>query len=318
MKRYLCTLIICSGSLFLGIVGCTFMNENSVATATLPLSYTATTIPTATRQPVETSTPASNYIVFPAVTLSPQDSESALLELLKTNGNCIGKCVAGIQPDNMTVQNAVDKMAQWGMVRISENNQGKTFINLTHPPLYKEVIVDLSVGTWTKKFETIDKVALSIHGNDSFLREDVWLANREIWLGFRLDNILKAYGIPSYVGYFFQTTVEIGAPLEGRTVSYSIDIQYEETNLVVTIGALAYYDGENLFLCPSKDPHTLGIEINPERSLIERQEFRPVTWHALTSTDLNMFYQTFTGDNAFEECVTTNLEQIQTLQPSFR
>ena len=212
-------------------------------------------------------------------------------------------------------------MAQWGMVAAYENPyNGKTFINLVQNPLNGQVNVDLSVGTWTNKMISIDNVFIHVAGppGDLFLGEDIWLANRDTWQGFRLDNILKAYGVPSYIGYFFQTTVEVGAPLAGRTISYTMDLHYEQTNLVVTIGAMALYDGDNLFLCPSIDPHDLGIEINPERPLIERQEFYPVTWQALTSTDLNVFYQNFTGEDSFDKCVTTDLQQIQNLQPSFR
>jgi len=330
MKRNLRSLTICVSFLCLVITSCVLVRESpatptgesypipsaTVALLTPPL-YTLTS----------TLTPASNFgstpyqIVFPSVTISPQDAKNALLELLKTNGNCTGKCIAGIQPDTMTLQEAVDKMAKWGMVEIYENpRNGKTFINLVRNPLNGQVYVDLSVGTWTKKMITIDNLFFHIAGppGDSLLREDVWLANREAWQGFRLDNILKAYGIPSYIGYFFQTTVDIGAPLEGRTISYQMEIQYERINLMVGIGAVAYYDGKNLFLCPSKDPHGLVMEINPERPLKELQEFSPVTWRALTGMDLDAFYKTFTGENAFDACVTTNLEQIQALQPSFR
>lgn len=317
MKMYLYGFKICISLLCLGTVGCTFVSEKP-ATLTTVAVPTATLISTETLHPTLTFTPKPDQVVLPRVTMSSQEAENALLKLLKTNGDCIGKCIAGIRPDEMTVQDAVDRMTQWGMVRIGENSQGKTFINLVQNPPDGQVIVNLSIGTWTKKLESIDKVTMSIHGDGSILEEDVWLANRDTWQGFRLDNLLKAYGMPSYIGYFFQTTVEVGSSLKGRTISYSMDMHYEELNLVLSIGAMAYYDGNDLFLCPSKDPHGLALEINPERPLIERKEFRPVTWQALTGTDLNVFYQTYTDENAFDACVTTNLEQIQVLQPSFR
>lgn len=267
-----------------------------------------------------TQTPSPFQIVFPVKTLSPQESEIALLELLKTNGDCTGKCIAGIRPDKMTVQEAVDTMSRWGTVRIGENSQGKTFINLVQHPLYERIFVRLSIGTWTSKLKTIDRVALYIGGAPGYglIGEENWSLYNKDLMGFRLDTLLKTYGVPSYVGYFFQTTVEVGKPLEGRTISYSLEIQYEKINLVVGIGAMSFYDGENLMMCPSKDPHDLGIEINPERPLIERQDFYPVTWQALTSTDLETFYQMFTDETDPNVCITTNLEQIQLLQPFFR
>jgi len=267
-----------------------------------------------------TLTPLPFQLVFPAKTFSPKESDVALLELLKTNGNCTGKCIAGIRPDEMTVQEAVDTMSRWGTVRIGENSQGKTFINLVQHPLYERIFVKLSVGTWTSKLKTIDRVTFYIGGAPGYglIGEENWSLYDKDLMGFRLDTLLKTYGVPSYVGYFFQTTVEIGKPLEGRTISYSLEIQYEKMNLVVGMGAMSFYDGENLILCPSVDPHDLGIVINPERPLKERRDFFPITWQALTSTDLDAFYQMFTDETDPNACITTNLEQIQTLQPSFR
>lgn len=326
MKAYLYGFKICISLLCLSIVGCTFANETPIKltsevrttqSATMATTLQPTNTALETLQPNVTLTPALDQIVLPAVTMRPQEAENALLELLKTNGNCRGKCIAGIRPDDMTVQDAVNEMAQWGMVRIDKNSQGKIFINLVQNPLNGVVSVHLSVGTWTKEFETIDRLSFYLSGppGDLFLGDDLWLANHDAWQGFRLDNLLEAYGVPSYIGYFFQTTVEVGAPLEGRTISYTMDIHYDQINLVVNIGAVAYYDGD-LLICPSKDPHNLGIEIDPERPLVERQDVYPVTWQALTGTDLNAFYQMFTTNP--DTCITTNLEQIQALQPSFR
>jgi hypothetical protein len=246
------------------------------AISSSPSFTTEAIIATASATPTSTFTPTPSpfQLVFPAKTFSPEESDIALLELLKTNGDCTGKCIAGIRPDEMTVQEAVDIMSRWGTVRIGENSQGKTFINLVQHPLYERIFVKLSVGTWTSKLKTIDRVTLYIGGAPGYglIGEENWSLYDKDLTGFRLDTLLKTYGVPSYVGYFFQTTVEIGKPLEGRTISYSLEIQYEKMNLVVGIGAMSFYDGENLILCPSKDPHDLGIEINPERPLIERQD----------------------------------------------
>lgn len=303
---------------WLFIAGCTFANENPVTltvTADIPPSATLT----ATLQPSPTLPPTPYQIVLPSTTMSPQESENALLELLKTNGNCTDKCIAGIRPDDMTVQEAVNIMAQWGMVRIGENSQGKTFINLDQSPLYGQVSVYLSVGTWTKRLETIDNVAIRIEGSsDRFLGDDVWRTYREALRGFNLDSILKAYGIPSYVGYDFSSNFNPTSPLEERSFSYGISMHYEQLNLEVFIAALAYYDGQNLFLCPSKDPHYLWMEINPERPLQELQGFYPVTWQELTGTDLNAFYQVITNRTNPDACIKTTVEQILTLHPSYR
>ncbi len=262
-----------------------------------------------------------HQIVLPSVTMAPDENEKALLELLKTNGNCTGKCLGGIRPDEMTVQEAINKMAEWGMVEIYENpRNGKTYINLDQNQLYGQLNVYLSVGTWTKDLEVIDSVAIRIDGGAAtgshYVKENVWLANQESFRGFRMDGMLKAYGVPSFVGYDFSTISSPSQPLrKGERLEYAMNLQYEQLNISILIGGMAYYDGDTLFLCPSKESHALYVDINPERPLKDLQNVYPVTWQMLTGADLNTFYQTFTSKNAFDECITTDIGRLLTLQP---
>ena len=55
-------------------------------------------------------------IALPIVTMSPQEAKNALLDLFRTNGDCTGKCLAGIRPDEMTDQEAVDKLAHFNLI----------------------------------------------------------------------------------------------------------------------------------------------------------------------------------------------------------
>jgi hypothetical protein len=244
--------------------------------------------------------------------MSPQEAEYALQELLRTNGNCTGKCLAGIRPDEMTVQEAVDQLARWSMLRMSEGQRGKTFItNLYLDPNSKQVNVNLAIIV-RKGFETTYGVSFYIprHEDSEFLGADVWLANREAWRAFRFDNLIKTYGVPAFVGFNLQT--------DERSIVYTLEIQYEQMNLDIGIGGLAHQNGQDIVICPSKDPHSLGIEINPERPLKEVQPIYPITWQALTGNDLQVFYQKFTDEGGFDECVTTTLAKIIELDPSFR
>jgi len=315
------------------LAGCLIVRETPeilpFGTSPIPLATTieslistdiATTTPTETLQPFNPSTATPAQIVLPAVTMSPQEAKSALLDLLRTNGDCTGKCLAGIRPDDMTVQEAVDKLAQWGMVRIYENSvNGETYYTSVDIPFDERVRVDFSVGTLTKAPEFIHDVSVRIRGySGQPLSEDIWLENRESWQGFRLDNLLKAYGAPSFVGSDYWTIVEIGKPLEGRTIEYGMIIYYEQINLLLNLDGLAYYDGENLFICPTKDPRDLEIEINPASNQKHREEVYEVTWEELTGTDLDAFYKMFTDPANLESCITTMLDQIEALQPGFR
>lgn len=325
--------------IFISLVGCgtylgstaTVIPERTTQTSAIIISMTNTVnlmtelpeLETLTLQPTHsptsTSIPTPVELVYSNVTMSPEDAEKALVDLLRSNGDCAGKCIAGIKPEEMTVQEAVNIMSKWGMPKISENSLGTTFINLDLPPLYNQAKVYLSLGTWEKKFVTIDKISIRIEGiSASLLGEDVWQENYDDWAGFRLDNLLYSYGTPTYVGFFFQKNVESGLPLDGRTILYGMDIQFEPLNLVIYLGALAYYDQGNVFICPTKDPRNLWIEINPESSLRDRQEFYPITWQVLTNSDLKAFHNIFTIQYDQEECVTTTLEQISNLLPEFR
>lgn len=275
---------------------------------------------TATIYPMSmlTLTPTPIYLVLPATTLSPAESENALLDLLRTNGNCTGKCIGGIRPDEMTVQEAVKAMSQWGMISVSKNYFGNTIVTLETSPLENgKVGVSLAIGMRAKEFETIDSVGFGIRNIEGGrIETDLWEENRNKWIGFRLDNLLRAYGTPSYVGYDFYRLFA-GRLNEGKTIGYIMEMQYQEISLSIYRQAIATYDGKNVFLCPTKDPQYFTMEIYPERPLDKRQEFASVTWQSLTGTDLNEFYQMFTNENDPYACVITNLNQIQLLKPSF-
>ena len=248
--------------------------------------------------------------------MSPQAAEDALQELLRTNGNCTGKCLAGIRPDEMSMQQAVNQMARWGMLDIGDDDKGITFLHVLYlDPRQKQVNLNLTL-TLRKKTETIDSVSFYIPRREDgeYLGADVWLANREAWRAFRFDNLLKAYGTPSFVGFIMQT-----GDLKGRLIEYGIDVQYKQLNLDIGIGAMTYRDAkDDIFLCLSKDPHNLGVEINPVRPLTEVQQVYPITWQALTGTDLDAFYQIFTDETNPDGCVKTTLKKIMELDPSFR
>ena len=258
----------------------------------------ATATASKTPPPIATFTPTPFQLVLPARTLSPQESENALLELLRTNGNCTGKCIAGIRPDEMTVQEAIHIMSQWGMMSIGEYNPGKTNVNNEPGQLYGKVGVYLSITTWKKKFETIDNVSFHIQNiGGGRIETDLWSENHDIWKGFRIDNLLKSYGIPSYVGFRFEGMSSVGA------VRYISEIQYQDLQIAINSQSIALYDGENVFLCMTKDPHTLSMEIYPETPLDTRKRHALATWQSLSGADLEAFYQMFTNDA--EACIKT-------------
>lgn len=315
-KLYLCLMLL---SVFLisnceGAINVQLPSASATALMESPPSIETKTS-TSTPLPTITFTPSPVPIALPAVTMSPQEAEDVLLELLKTNGNCTGKCLAGIRPDEMNVQEAIDQMAHWGMLSMSEDKDGRTFINnLYLDPNSKQVNLNLAI-ILRNKFET--SYAVSFHiprfEDDAFLRADIWRANREAWRAFQFDNLLKVYGTPSFVGFRFATE-----DLEGKSITYTLDVQYEQMNLEMGIGGLTHRDGQDVFICPSNDPHNLGLDINYEPPLKDRQQAYPITWQALTGSDLQAFYQVFTDENGTDGCVTTTLKKIRELDPYFQ
>ena len=257
----------------------------------------------------------SSPILLPMETLSPQESESRLLNLLETNGNCVGKCIGGVYPEQMTLQQAVNQLAQWGTVLMYQNPREGTFYRIDQQSLDGRIWVQFGVGTWTKERAVVNDMGLRITGiSDLYIDSDAWKANQNSWHGSQLDQIMMAYGVPSDVRFGFSTEVKGKWLTEGKTISYLMHISYKQLNLDVDLAGLAHDDGQKLFLCPSTDPHYLNIQFNSGMSEEKLAEGYPVTWQKLMDTDLPSFYQRYTHPSA-SECISPLLSQIVTLQP---
>lgn len=264
---------------FLLVLSC---NGNRTSTTTSETSALPRSTVVNTVQPLPELTSTPDGLLLPSVTLSPLEAENAILDLLRTNGNCVGKCLGGIYPDTMRLQEAVDVMSQWGTISVIKNSQGRTVITLNPNELFNQFNVYLSVGTWTKELETIDRVSIRIDGvattGTHYIKEDVWITYQDVFRGFQMDRFLKSYGAPSYVGYDFSSILSPSVlPRSGERFSYGMSLNFEQINLQIILGAMAFYDGQSVFLCPSKEPHYLYLEINPERPLQESRNAFPVT-----------------------------------------
>jgi hypothetical protein len=293
----------------------------SLATGTLV--GVKTNVPGRTQIPTQAETLHSTpiltpqQIILPKATLSQQEVENAIQALLKTNGECQGKCLGGIYPDEMTIQQAVNMLGHWGIVEIYNNPNGINYYYLDQKILDESVRVQLSIGVLGTKPDVIDSMEFFIrswHTND-FLGKDVWLAHQEAWSGVRFDTIVKTYGIPSYVGYFFRTIGGENSPLVRDAMVYSINVYYDQINFLITISGVGKYEGGSVYLCPSTDSHDVAIEYNAGIPKEKLAEGNPVTWQATTGTDLAAFYQHFNQDS--QACTSVSINQIHTLQPWF-
>lgn len=296
-----------------------------IPTRTPTPKWTATPTATAKVSATKTSTPMSSPTptppyILPSVTMSPDEVEQALSELLRTNGGCKGKCIAGIYPDEMNVQEAVDQLAQWGPLKSGGDNDF-SYVKISQPTLSDLATIYLGFGSYSKFTKPIDEMEISITRilqDGELISGEIWQANREAWQAFQFDQLLKAYEMPSFVGFYFSSLVEDWSDLNGRSIEYMLDLYYEEYNLAILFYGIAYYNAGELRICPSLDPHNLSIVINPSLTKEERETIYRSTWQGLTGTDLTAFYQKFTDETNPDACFTTTVEKILELDPYFR
>jgi hypothetical protein len=334
MIRRWCYILICSILLPLWLVGCNSRTENTPMPTSQPLaspsiivvsSYTPAPNKTvvgmpagATRTSVRTD-PVPKSIMIPTDTLTPQETENHLLDLLRTNGDCKGKCVGGIYPDEMNLQEAVNQLAQWGRVRSYQNPKNEFFYRLDQQSQDGKVWVQISIGPGTEEQSAVNSIGMRVTGtSDSYIDSEAWQANRTSWHAFHLDGILTAYGVPSEVRFHFSTDVKGKWLEEGRTIFYWMHLSYQALNMVVDLSGLAREDKGEIFLCPAIDPHYLDIEYNPNLDQEKIATFLPVTWQELMGVDNLTFYQQFSDQKNWPACITTTVNQILSIDPYFR
>lgn len=282
-----------------------------------------TATPTSKPEILKTLTPISN-VQFTTPNwhenqYTNQERKKAVLELLETNGNCSGKCLAGIRPDDMTFQEGVNIMSKWESVEYGQNHLGEVFANFSHYPQIGNIKIRLTLGTWSEKFETIDDMRLVFSGvNTPYISKEEWEQNIDLWQGFSLENILKTYGPPSSVDFHFRSYTLGDLTSDERDIEYGMSIQFEKYNVVAEIVALAQNHGEVVSLCPTRDTRYLIIEINPEKPITEKRNVYPVSWIDISDTDLFFFMETYTNGSDPNYCVSTSIAEIISLQGDLR
>src|SRR5574340_1681580 len=149
--------------LLIFLAGCT-VTPTPTSTPSPPVIVdTESATPTHTleiKKSTPTPTPTPPYSL-PSVTMSPQEVDLALRELLRTNGGCKGKCIAGIYPDEMTVQEAVDQLAQWGPLE-SGGDSEYSYVTTSQSMLSDQATIYLGFGSYSKFTKPIDEMDIRI------------------------------------------------------------------------------------------------------------------------------------------------------------
>jgi hypothetical protein len=296
-------------------------STNTAVVTTTPVdpeksqTSTAAIVSETTPGPQSTATPFQ----FPTSPFTSEEQNAAFLELLRTNGHCQGKCIAGIYPDTMNVDQALEVFLAICDIRTGANALDEIFIAKSDPFIVDDARLSLGIVTTTIVYDTIDHVGFSIRGISlGDVSEELWARQKDAWNGFQFETLLQTYGQPSYVGFFFQTDVEPDSPFTGRVILYTISLHYHEFDLQIIQTGHANYDGETVSICPSSDPHDLSMQIPPGRTWSKLEEVYSVTWELLTDSDLEDFTQLFAPSIDGAQCIAVPLKRIIELSQDFR
>lgn len=221
-------------------------------------TYAITTVTAAsTPQPIATVvTPTS----FP--TLTEEQAQNTIGELLAKNGNCVKPCFWGFSPATATKDAEVlDFFASLHEEpRVATENENTQYIVSIG---YEEYIKLSATFTFDNKQNSLMNVRAAIHG--LYYPE----VDNKDWEAFRPESILKTYGKPSNIEFFLNYPTE---PTIDSTIGYEFLFKYESDNFIIKYTGQRTLDQPQLRICPLEDPTIesiylfLGDAVNSEPS----------------------------------------------------
>lgn len=218
----------------------------------------------------------------PAATLTADERQTLLKEMLQTNGGCALPCWWGITPGQ----------TDWQTVRNQFIGYGGFVFEMPHPARPFDYSVDLA-------FDQKDGVVRFINVRGGVFTGATSEHFARDWRRYSLDQVLIRYGEPSQVMLQLTPPMEAGSP-----AGYALDIYYDELGIAVRYLALATYEEMMIRACPVFD-HITGIDLwlqspEEEASLVgraiapdEMAYFRPL--EEATGMSLETFYDTFSN-----------------------
>lgn len=273
----------------------------SIMMAFASCTATETSIPTNTNSPVATVRPSETITVVPSSsptftplpTLSPEDAQVFVLELIATNGNCHLPCWWGITPGETTWEEANAFLATFAssILELQPNLYGVVYENLPKELSYSWVGATLHVE----------------NGVVQTIRTGAY---------FSISEIFEIYGQPTEI-WIFADSQSIN-----RQAPFTIALFYMDK------GILGIYNGstnkgETLEICPS----TIGgdqqawLLWNPELNLTFEQagangllfdthpSDRPLfQLEEVTNTDVATFYETYKDPENANVCFDMSVQ----------
>ncbi len=264
-------------------------------TPTFTYFYTRTT----TNSPIPTNT----HTVVP--TLSVENADLKLLDLLSNNGNCTLPCLWGIIPGNskfMDAQIILEPLSSISELTHFSSTSGTIYLRYN----IDELIISTNISYLTyPDNETINRITFEARALKEIIGEntvmDVFDSNvygEQLSL-YMLPQILSDYGSPFSV--FLSTLAEVPDPRYGQG-HFKIILIYPDQGILVSYTTDMRVFGKNVIGCPS-NAH-VKIELYPsgqgdnflnnlDPSLQEdiKNNYKPLD--EVTSLNMADFYQIF-------------------------
>jgi hypothetical protein len=199
--------------------------------------------PTSTPEPTDTLAPTVTVVeVTPVATMSPQESEAYVEELLETNGGCSLPCVWGISPGQTKYEDAQRFFQSLGWKGSEAHGSYWTGKDMQSFP------VSIRIGVYPEG-DVVRKIRFSLAGNG--FQEKVKY--------YSFDSMIRALGKPSEILAFVGTSPGI---LEPEQTSFEVLLHYAERNTLLEYQGTAVRDGDSYRICPSY-PNAESTEVDP-------------------------------------------------------
>ncbi len=261
---------------------------------TITPTSTYTPIPTLTSFPTPTFVPATaTPTITPVATLSVQEEGVFLSTLMANNNNCELPCWWGIMPGKTENQVARDLFASQGIDEwISSFDGTYRILNLGYPygdsPYYSsDIIVQFWVEDGLIEF-------INVEGSRR-QAEDKYLFTQN-WQQYNLSQILRRFGMPSYVILNPEVSADSG------TFFYQLGLSYPSLGIEVSyiIEPSVLVNGSRQICSDFEQVNYIYLTLfPPERvadvpvAIIPNHTEAYLSWETVTESTLEIFYEMF-------------------------
>ncbi|MFZ5883977.1 MAG: hypothetical protein ACOYYI_09385 [Chloroflexota bacterium] len=271
------------------LTSCEYESSTPLPTTSMRLSPS----PVATWSPVvsPTQTEAPTITPSPQPTLTKEEVQEVIGELLAKNGSCTEPCFWGFSPTAGIKESQLLNFLTYIREKpkiIKESKYTQYIASIG----YKERISVSATFTFDEKTHSLLNIYATIGG--LYYYPEIVYAD---WDAFRPDNILRIYGRPSSVEFFLSYPAE---PTTDQTIGYEFRFRYESRKFVIDYTGQRTLNQTKLFICPLKDRFIESVYVY----LGDNLKIKPTNGKFLqdvSSVSIDDFYNAMTG-NANNAC----------------